>query len=240
MDARSPRANPPHRAARSFIPAGVSAVAPPPNAAPVSKSQRRSLPLVSRRSLPLFRRLCKSSAHPTRRPYPHLRIHRDPSVGGFDYQPPDSAPSNPYSSSSDSAPATADAARLLAPRLGGTNLYLVGLMGSGKTAVGRELALRLGSYTFLDTDGVIEGLIKRPISEYFESEVSASTQAGRAATACQKVKINILAVSPPLPPHGLLFSTRRAKIPSAPSSRPSSQRSTATSALWFPPAAASS
>ena len=93
-------------------------------------------------------------------------------MGGFEYQPPDSAPSNPYSSGEkDGEPKTADAARLLAPRLGGTNLYLVGLMGSGKTAVGSSLALRLGSYTFLDTDKVITDLTKVPISEYFESEV---------------------------------------------------------------------
>ncbi|PZO50435.1 MAG: shikimate kinase, partial [Phormidesmis priestleyi] len=36
-----------------------------------------------------------------------------------------------------------------------TNLYLVGMMGCGKTTLGRKLAHRLG-YRFLDTDALIE------------------------------------------------------------------------------------
>ncbi|MDE5076512.1 MAG: AAA family ATPase, partial [Trichodesmium sp. St5_bin2_1] len=38
--------------------------------------------------------------------------------------------------------------------LQGVNLYLVGMMGSGKTTVGHLLAQRLG-YNFLDTDNLI-------------------------------------------------------------------------------------
>lgn len=35
-----------------------------------------------------------------------------------------------------------DPARLLGPRLGGTNLYFVGMMGSGKSSVGKVVASR--------------------------------------------------------------------------------------------------
>ena len=43
----------------------------------------------------------------------------------------------------------------LRQRLGGRNLYLVGMMGSGKTSTGRPLAQRL-QYGFVDADAVIE------------------------------------------------------------------------------------
>ena len=43
----------------------------------------------------------------------------------------------------------------LKQRLGGRSLYLVGMMGSGKTSTGRPLAKQLG-YGFVDADAVIE------------------------------------------------------------------------------------
>lgn len=52
--------------------------------------------------------------------------------------------------------------------LKGVNLYLVGMMGAGKTTVGRELATRLG-YRFIDTDAVIEQLTGQSISQLFAS-----------------------------------------------------------------------
>ncbi|MFN5195032.1 MAG: shikimate kinase, partial [Cyanobacteriota bacterium] len=45
----------------------------------------------------------------------------------------------------------AEPARDLALRLQGLNIYLVGMMGAGKSAVGRPLAESLG-YRFLDAD----------------------------------------------------------------------------------------
>jgi shikimate kinase len=63
-----------------------------------------------------------------------------------------------------------DPARLLGPRLQGSNLYLVGMMGSGKSSVGDKLARRMGSYKFLDTDEIIERATKMSISDIFESE----------------------------------------------------------------------
>merc|ERR1712071_506190 len=49
-----------------------------------------------------------------------------------------------------------DPARLLGPRLQGCNLYFIGMMGSGKTAVGDIVARRMGTYNFLDTDEIFE------------------------------------------------------------------------------------
>ena len=49
----------------------------------------------------------------------------------------------------------------------GLNIALVGLMGVGKTTVGRRLAARLG-LTFVDADDEIEKAAACPISEIFE------------------------------------------------------------------------
>jgi len=61
-----------------------------------------------------------------------------------------------------------DAARLLSPRLKGCNLYFVGMMGSGKSAVGDIVARRMGKYNFLDTDKIIEKATGMTIPEIFE------------------------------------------------------------------------
>mmetsp|Transcript_3368 Transcript_3368/g.9368 ORF Transcript_3368/g.9368 Transcript_3368/m.9368 type:complete len:285 (-) Transcript_3368:84-938(-) len=63
-----------------------------------------------------------------------------------------------------------DPARLLGPRLGGSNLYLVGMMGSGKSAVGDILARRIGNYNFLDTDDIIEKATNMTIPDIFQAE----------------------------------------------------------------------
>ncbi|MFM8526016.1 MAG: shikimate kinase [Vulcanococcus sp.] len=57
----------------------------------------------------------------------------------------------------------------LARRLQGLNLYLVGMMGAGKSAVGRPLAEALG-YRFLDADKAVEEVAGRPIPELFAAE----------------------------------------------------------------------
>lgn len=51
-------------------------------------------------------------------------------------------------------------------RLGGINLYLIGLMGCGKSTVGRLLAQHLG-YRFLDTDHLVEQIAQKSISDIF-------------------------------------------------------------------------
>ena len=57
----------------------------------------------------------------------------------------------------------------LKQRLGGRNLYLVGMMASGKSSTGRPLAEQL-SYGFVDTDAVIEQLASKPIPRIFSEE----------------------------------------------------------------------
>ncbi len=53
--------------------------------------------------------------------------------------------------------------------LDGVNLYLVGMMGAGKTTVGHLLAQQLG-YRFLDTDSLISQAAGKSISEIFATE----------------------------------------------------------------------
>jgi len=57
----------------------------------------------------------------------------------------------------------------LRQRLGGRSLYLIGMMGSGKSSTGRPLAERLG-YGFVDADAVIEKVAGSSISEIFERD----------------------------------------------------------------------
>ena len=57
----------------------------------------------------------------------------------------------------------------LAKRLQGLNLYLVGMMGAGKSAVAAPLAAALG-YRFVDADAVLEASAGRGIAEIFASD----------------------------------------------------------------------
>ena len=63
--------------------------------------------------------------------------------------------------------AMSDATPSLKQRLSGRSLYLVGMMGSGKTSTGRPLAQQLG-YGFVDADAVIEQAAGCSIPEIFE------------------------------------------------------------------------
>ena len=66
----------------------------------------------------------------------------------------------------------ADSTPTLKQHLGGRSLYLVGMMGSGKTSTGRPLAERLG-YGFVDADAVIEQAAGCSIPEIFERDGEA-------------------------------------------------------------------
>ena len=70
----------------------------------------------------------------------------------------------------------ADSTPTLKQRLGGRSLYLVGMMGSGKTSTGRPLAERLG-YGFVDADAVIEQAAGCSIPEIFERDGEAGFRA---------------------------------------------------------------
>ncbi|MDA0674248.1 MAG: shikimate kinase [Cyanobacteria bacterium] len=70
--------------------------------------------------------------------------------------------------------------------LRGVNLYLVGMMGAGKSTLGQVVAQRLG-YHFLDTDTVIESVAQRPITEIFATDGEAAFRALETAVLQQVV-----------------------------------------------------
>ncbi|MFH7242654.1 MAG: shikimate kinase [Spirulina sp.] len=69
----------------------------------------------------------------------------------------------------------------LTERLQGTNLYLVGMMGAGKSSTGTALAQAL-AYQFFDTDAVLEAAAGRTIPEMF-------AEAGEAAFRRQETEV---------------------------------------------------
>jgi shikimate kinase len=61
---------------------------------------------------------------------------------------------------------TISAVDSVSEQLQGLNLYLIGMMGAGKTTVGKVLAQKLG-YRFFDTDVVIEQVAGQTIAHLF-------------------------------------------------------------------------
>ncbi len=57
----------------------------------------------------------------------------------------------------------------LKEKLGGRNIFLIGMMGSGKSQAGPVLA-KMINYAFVDTDDVIEKASKQSISSIFEKD----------------------------------------------------------------------
>ena len=53
--------------------------------------------------------------------------------------------------------------------LQGVNIFLIGMMGTGKTTVGKKLAQRL-SYRFFDSDVLIERVTQQSISDIFATQ----------------------------------------------------------------------
>jgi shikimate kinase len=82
----------------------------------------------------------------------------------------------------------------LRQRLEGLNLYLVGMMGSGKSTAGRQLAQQLG-YRFLDADSSLEQVAGRPIPEIFASEGEAGFRRLEAAVLNQIASWHSLVVA---------------------------------------------
>lgn len=64
----------------------------------------------------------------------------------------------------------------LSERMKGVSLYLVGMMGAGKSTVGRILAKQL-SYRFCDTDAIAEQVAGKPITAIFAESGEAAFRA---------------------------------------------------------------
>ena len=78
-------------------------------------------------------------------------------------------------------------ARALAKRLGGRPLVLVGMMGAGKTTVGRRLANRLGRH-FIDSDEEIEKAAQMTIPEIFAQRGEPEFRAGEMRVIARLLK----------------------------------------------------
>ncbi|MBN1249579.1 MAG: AAA family ATPase, partial [Anaerolineae bacterium] len=65
------------------------------------------------------------------------------------------------------------------------NLVLTGFMGTGKTAVGQEVARRLGR-AFVDMDAVIETRAGKSIARIFETEGEGAFRQ-REAALCREL-----------------------------------------------------
>ncbi|WP_341527496.1 shikimate kinase [Nostoc sp. UHCC 0302] len=77
--------------------------------------------------------------------------------------------------------------------LQGVNLYLIGMMGVGKTTVGRLLAKQLG-YGFVDTDDVIVKAAGKSINQLFAQEGEAGfrqLESDVLAQVCAYTKLTI-------------------------------------------------
>ncbi len=82
----------------------------------------------------------------------------------------------------------------LARRLHGLNLYLVGMMGAGKSAVGRPLAQALG-YRFIDADEALERTAGRSIPQIFAENGEEGFRAMETAVLNQLAQWHSLVVA---------------------------------------------
>ena len=87
-----------------------------------------------------------------------------------------------------------DACAELARQLKGLNLYLVGMMGAGKSAVGHPLAQSLG-YKFIDADRTIAQSAGRTIPEIFAEEGEEGFRALETAVLDQLARWHSLVVA---------------------------------------------
>ena len=91
------------------------------------------------------------------------------------------------SASSSSHQSTSDA-------LQSASVFLVGLMGTGKTTVGKELARSLG-YGYFDTDALIEQITKQKVHEIFEEDGEAAFRETESAILAEVASYKRVVVS---------------------------------------------
>jgi shikimate kinase len=75
----------------------------------------------------------------------------------------------------------------LLARLGGRPIVLVGMMGAGKTTVGRRLASRIGRH-FVDSDEEVEKAAGMSIEEIFKTRGEVDFRAGEAKVIARLLK----------------------------------------------------
>lgn len=75
----------------------------------------------------------------------------------------------------------------LLARLGGRPIVLVGMMGAGKTTVGRRLASRIGRH-FVDSDEEVEKAAGMSIEEIFKSRGETEFRAGESKVIARLLK----------------------------------------------------
>jgi shikimate kinase len=80
------------------------------------------------------------------------------------------------------------------PDLQGTSVFLVGMMGVGKTTVGKLLAQRLG-YKFLDTDALVAQYAQQTIAEIFAQEGEAAFRELESGVLAQVASFTRLVVA---------------------------------------------
>ena len=64
----------------------------------------------------------------------------------------------------------------MAPPIRVSRIFLVGMMGSGKSSIGGQLAARL-DYAFVDTDDEIAGFANQSVAEIFRTDGEAKFRA---------------------------------------------------------------
>lgn len=62
-----------------------------------------------------------------------------------------------------------------------TKIYLIGMMGSGKTTVGKLLSKELG-FDFVDTDAIVEDSVEQTVYEFFSTQGEALFREIESAT----------------------------------------------------------
>jgi len=88
-----------------------------------------------------------------------------------------------------SSQATLDGDQIISDRIGARSVVLIGMMGAGKTTVGRRLAARLG-WSFIDADHEIEVAANLTIPEIFDRHGEAHFRDGEKRVIARLLEQN--------------------------------------------------